>query len=142
MEREILSSVSFSHLQCALKSKGYLKPKDIFDAHLSHRYRYLMAISQFCNSFLFCINANHFCTGKIPKHEGKQDRSSGEASLFIRPLLGAGRRGRSGVCCCREASSSSTAQALQPLSPAQLFIFTQHFTSAWSRVVCALGGRG
>lgn len=64
MEHEILSSTSFSHLQCPLKSKGYLKLKDIFDAHLSHSYWYHMAIRQFCNSFLFASMQINFAQAK------------------------------------------------------------------------------
>ena len=75
----------------------------------------------------FCINTNQFCTGKIPKHKWKQDRSSRAASLFILLLLGVRRRGRSGACRYGEASSPSTAQALPPLPSAQPFCIQTAF---------------
>lgn len=70
MEHEILSFISFSHLQCALKSKGYLNLKDTFDAHLPHRYQYPMAMSQFCNSFLFASMQINFAQLRSQSIEG------------------------------------------------------------------------
>ena len=88
MEHEILISISFRHLQCALKSKGYLKLKHIFDAHLSHRYWYHMAISQFCNSFLSASTQINFAQIK------SQNIKVSRTEALENPAYSS--------CCCRE----------------------------------------